>query len=56
MSLTSCVVARRKQLTALIGNLVHGFLVVSARGEFMGLFVLDEDFTHQFLWTGKRDA
>lgn len=56
LCLTSRVVARRRRLVALIGRLVHQFLCVCVIGGFVGFLVLDEDFAHQLLRTGQRDA
>lgn len=56
LCLTSRVVARRQRLAALTGGLVGQPLGVGAVGGLVRLFVLDEDFAHQLLGAGQRDA
>ena len=56
LCLTSCVVARRHWLIALIGRLVRQSFGVCVVGGFMGFLVLDEDFAHQLLRTGQGDT
>lgn len=56
LCLTSCVVARRHRLIALIGRMVSKSFGIRAVGGFVRFLVLDEDFTHQLLRTGQRDA
>lgn len=56
LCLTSCVVARRHWLIALIGRLVRQSFGVCAVGGFVRFLVLDEDFAHQLLRTGQGDT
>lgn len=56
LCLTSCVVARRQWLVALIGRLVRQSFGIRNVGGFMGFLVLDEDFAHQLLGTGQGGA
>ena len=56
LCLTSCVVARRHRLIALIGRMFSKSFGICAVWRFMWFLVLDEDFTHQLLRTGQRDA
>lgn len=56
LCLTSCVVARRHRLIALIGRMVSKSFGIRAVGGFVRFLVLDEDFTHQLLRAGQWDA
>lgn len=56
LCLTSCVVARRHRIIALIGRMVSKSFGIRAVGGFVRFLVFDEDFTHQLLRAGQRDA